>query len=94
MIETALEMQMAPDLQKPTRRHDVFISYSRKDKEFARSLEKALKDYRPPNDLKVPQRNVDVFRDEEDLGEVEYNQAISEHLKGSAKLIFTRDAGK
>ena len=79
---------MERDLQKPTRRHDVFISYSRKDKEFARKLEKALKDYRPPKDLKVPQRNLDVFRDEDDLREVEYNQAIAEHLKGSAKLIL------
>ena len=46
---------MEPNLQKPTRRHDVFISYSRKDKEFARRLEKVLQDYRPPKDLKVPQ---------------------------------------
>lgn len=35
---------MKPVAKKPTYIHDVFISYSRKDKEFARRLEKALED--------------------------------------------------
>jgi len=41
--------------------HDAFISYSRKDVDFARRLEKALEDYKPPKDLKVAQRHLDVF---------------------------------
>jgi len=78
---------MKSDTQKPTFIHDVFISYSRKDKEFAKKLEKALEDYRPPKNLKVPQRNLDVFRDEEDFTGVEYHQSLEKHLKESAKLI-------
>src|SRR5262245_13766794 len=32
---------------------DVFLSYSRKDEEFARRLEEALKNYRLPKDVKT-----------------------------------------
>ena len=78
---------MEPDVQKQTYIHDVFISYSRKDKEFARKLDKSLKDYKPPKDPKVPQRNLDVFRDEEDFTGVEYHHSLEKHLKESAKLI-------
>ena len=58
---------MEADVQKPTFINDAFISYSRKDIEFARKLEKALEDYKPPRDIKVPQRNLVVFRDETDF---------------------------
>jgi len=67
--------------------HNAFISYSRKDQGFARKLEKALEDYKPPKDLPVPHRQLDIFRDEADVTGVEYHQAISKHLKESAKLI-------
>lgn len=78
---------MEPILQKETHIYDVFISYSRKDKEFASRLEKALENYKPSKDLKVPQRNLKIFRDEEDITGVEYNQAIETNLKNSKKLI-------
>ena len=55
-----LEVQQRP-------KHDVFISYSRLDLEFARRLEKALKAYAPPRGLPIPQRRLSVFRDEHDL---------------------------
>ena len=67
--------------------HDIFISYSRKNKEFAAKLEKALEDYKPPKDLNVPQRHLNVFRDENDFTGGEYFQAIDRHLTGSQKLI-------
>lgn len=67
--------------------NDVFISYSRKDKEFARLLEQALEAYRPPRNLPVPQRNLVVFRDEADFTGVEYNTALQRHLESSATLI-------
>ena len=70
-----------------TRTYDVFISYSRKDKVFANALEKALESYRPPRGLNVPQRHLDVFRDEDDFTGVEYHQSIARHLRESVKLI-------
>jgi WD40 repeat protein len=68
---------MGSDVQKSTYAHDAFVSYSRKDKEFARRLEKALEDYKPPKDLKVPQRNLNIFRDEEGFTGVEYQHSLS-----------------
>ncbi len=67
--------------------HDVFISYSRADKEFARKLEKALEDYRPPKNLAVPKRHLSVFRDESDFTGVEYYSSITTHLSVSEKLL-------
>lgn len=68
--------------------HDVFISYSRKDKEFARRLDTALEGYKPPKDLNAPQRNLVVFRDEADFTGVEYHESIERHLRSSAKMIL------
>jgi WD40 repeat protein len=67
--------------------HDVFISYSRKDVAFARRLETALKNYKPPKELKLPARNLNVFRDEEDFTGVEYFTSLDRHLGESSKLI-------
>lgn len=78
---------MQPDIQKSTYTHDAFICYSRKEKEFARKLETALEDYKPPKDRNVPQRNLNIFRDEADFTGIEYRQSIAKHLKDSAKLI-------
>lgn len=68
-------------------RFDAFISYSRKDGEFARRLEQALRAYRPPKDLGVPQRHLSVFRDEADFTGAEYHSALDRNLKDAAKLI-------
>ena len=68
--------------------HDAFISYSRKDKEFARKLDKALKAYTPPRALDVPQRHLDVFRDEEDFTGADYHASIARHLSASRKLLL------
>ncbi len=73
--------------QLPAPAHDVFISYSRKDRDFARALEQALESYRPPRDLPVPQRSLDVFRDEDDFTGVDYDESIGRHLKDSAHLV-------
>ena len=78
---------MEADVQKPTFINDAFISYSRKDIEFARKLEKALENYQPRKDLNVPQRNLVVFRDEADLTGVEYEESIKKQLKNSKKMI-------
>lgn len=67
--------------------HDAFISYSRKDKTFAEQLEKALEQYTPPKELNVPQRHLDIFRDEEDFTGTEYHHSLEKHLKDSDKLI-------
>jgi len=68
--------------------HDVFISYSRKDKEFARRLAKILEDYSPPRALNAPHRNLVVFRDESDFTGTEYHESIERHLRSSAKMIL------
>jgi hypothetical protein len=67
--------------------YDAFISYSRKDKQFAAELERALNSYKPPKDIPLPQRFLRVFRDEADLTGVEYHASIENHLKNAAKLI-------
>src|SRR5215467_9343317 len=78
-------MEMPPD--QVDRAHDAFLSYSRVDKPFAEALEDALESYKPPRDLNVPKRYLDVFRDEHDLTGTEYTSAIQRHLKTSRKLI-------
>ena len=67
--------------------YDAFISYSRKDIVFTRALEKALKSYRPPRDLGLPDRHLRVFRDEADFPGGEYTEAIRRHLGAARKLI-------
>jgi DNA-binding beta-propeller fold protein YncE len=67
--------------------HDIFISYSRRDKDFATRLEKVLEAYVPPKELNLPHRHLDVFRDEEDFTGNEYYQSLDKHLHDSTKLI-------
>ncbi len=67
--------------------YDAFISYSRRDADFARRFEAALDAYRPPRDLAVPQRRLRVFRDESDFSGVEYHASLERNLRASAKLI-------
>ena len=73
--------------QGPSFVNDLFISYSRKDIDFARALEKALTNYYPPKDLNVPKRRLAVFRDEVDFTGVEYNQSLRKHLENSYKML-------
>src|SRR5881296_3919004 len=77
----ALPERLQPD------QYDAFICYSRQDAAFARKLEQALEAYKPPKDLPVPHRHLNVFRDEGDLTGTEYYQSIERHLENSAKLI-------
>ncbi|RMF61139.1 MAG: TIR domain-containing protein [Calditrichaeota bacterium] len=67
--------------------YDAFISYSRKDKEFAIKLEKALENFKPPKIQGVPQRHLKIFRDEEDLSGTEYFQTIDNSLANAKKLL-------
>ena len=45
---------------------DIFVSYSRKDKTFARLLYTELGSYKPPKSLPVPQRYLRAFLDVSD----------------------------
>jgi hypothetical protein len=45
---------MQTDLQTRSFKHDAFISYSRKNLEFAIKLEEALESYEPPKGLNLP----------------------------------------
>lgn len=67
--------------------YDGFISYSRRDKDFAQKLEAALERYRPPDTLDLPQRELVIFRDEADFTGADYFESVTHHLKSSAKLI-------
>ncbi|MCI0665742.1 MAG: toll/interleukin-1 receptor domain-containing protein, partial [Acidobacteria bacterium] len=67
--------------------YDVFISYSRSTRAFARALERALRNYRPPKDLGEPYRYLKVCRDDSDFIGNDYDQVVEEHLKNSHKLI-------
>ena len=78
---------MPLEVEKATFANDAFISYSRKDKEFAARLEKVLRNYKPPKGLNLPQRNLVVFRDEEDFTGGEYHASLEKHLKNSRKMI-------
>lgn len=67
--------------------HDAFISYSRKDSTFASLLKKALEAFSPPKIGTIPQKHLDIFRDEEDFTGTDYHKAVSKHLQTSRKLI-------
>jgi len=68
-------------------KHDAFISYSRKNEEFAAKLEQALEKYKPPKELKLPSRYLDVFRDKADFTAGEYHARLEKNLKESTNLI-------
>jgi WD40 repeat protein len=80
-------MQMPANTPDEGFGQDAFISYSRKNINFASNLEKALENYQPPKDLNAPQRNLNVFRDETDFTGVEYATAVQNRLRDSRKLI-------
>jgi WD40 repeat protein len=71
---------------------DVFLSYSRKDEEFAKRLEEALENYALPKDVQarsILKKRLNVFRDKKDLvpTRADYYQAIEEYLKQSRYLV-------
>jgi hypothetical protein len=68
-------------------RHDAFISYSRHDAGFAGKLEQRLEKYKPPKELGLPQRFLDVFRDTKDFTGPDYKASLGKHLHDLAALI-------
>jgi WD40 repeat protein len=75
------------DSRVPKYRHDAFISYSRRDADFSKSLEAALENFRTPKDLPFPQRHLDIFPDESDFTGTAYHESVKRHLEESATLI-------
>jgi hypothetical protein len=49
--------------QVAAKNYDAFISYSRADKLFAIELENALERYKPPKELTIAGRHLNIFRD-------------------------------
>ena len=76
---------MPPDLDSRTFLNDVFISYSRKDREFAALLQEALRKHKPPKGLNLAQRNPVVFRDEEDFTGTDYHASLENTSRSPGK---------
>jgi hypothetical protein len=72
-----------------------FISYFRKDREFAARLEQTPRDGKPPKGLNLTRRNLVVFRDAAFTG-AEFPESTEGHLKSSAwtAVIFSPKARK
>lgn len=77
----------APESAAAPPKHDIFISYSRRDEPFAAKLEQALERYTPPRGIGVQKHGMRVFRDRDDFTGVDYAEAIDQHLADSAKLV-------
>ncbi len=67
--------------------HDVFVSYSRQESDFARRLERQLESYSPPKALGLPARRLRVFLDTSDIRGEDYDEAISRELSRARNLI-------
>lgn len=68
----------------PNTTYDVFLSYSRRDSEFVKLLEKALTEHEPTDG----QHRLHVFRDEGKITGNEYYRTIERTLRHSRKLIL------
>lgn len=68
--------------------YDAFISYSRRDKEFASRLEETLERYALPTARGEKKRHFNIFRDEQDLVGGDYSESIDRVLQVSRKLIL------
>lgn len=83
---------MAMNAQSNDHHFDVFLSYSRKDEEFAKRLEEALENYRLPKDVQtslITRNRLNVFRDKHDLvpTDGDYWKTIEGYLGRSANLL-------
>ena len=83
---------MAMNTQSSEHHFDVFLSYSRKDEEFAKQLEASLENYRLPKDVPIrliSKNRLNVFRDKRDLvpTDGDYWKTIEGYLSRSANLL-------
>jgi hypothetical protein len=78
---------MEAEMQKKEFVYDVFISYSRRNGEFAEALYKKLSEYRPPTGLDLPTRRMNVFLDKRELYGNDLDEALKRNLLSSAKLL-------
>ena len=67
--------------------HDVFVSYSRQESDFAKLLERKLEAYKPPKGLGLPARRLLVFLDTSDIRGEDYDQTIARELARTRNLI-------
>jgi hypothetical protein len=82
------ELEKETESRKPSHAFDVFLSYSRKDRDFAAKLKNALESYKLPESLKADRRTLNVFRDEAGIEAAgDYYSTIAQHLEGSTKLV-------
>ena len=79
--------QMKAEIQREEPVYDVFISYSRRNGEFAEALYKKLSEYKPPKGLELPQRHLSVFLDKRELYGNDLDASLKRNLLNSAKLL-------
>jgi hypothetical protein len=65
-VNTVLDFaNSAPSMAVPNAfEFDVFVSYSRKGRDFCALVEGSLRAYKPPSGLNLGQQRVSVFRDQ------------------------------
>lgn len=78
---------MKAEIQKKEFVYDAFISYSRRNGEFAEALYKKLSDYKPPKGLDLPQRRLNVFLDKRELFGNDLDESLKRNILNSAKLL-------
>ena len=78
---------MTGEIQKREFVYDAFISYSRRNEEFAEALYKKLSDYKPPRSLNLQQRRLNVFLDKSELVGNDLDESLKRNLLNSAKLL-------
>lgn len=85
-------MDFESETANAQRQYRAFISYSRKDKVFARRLHKALETYRLPDDIVSGGKKVDgigrIFRDDDEMAAAaDIGASIRSAIEASASLI-------
>lgn len=78
---------MEVKIQKQEFVYDAFISYSRRNAEFAEAFYKRLSEYRPPKGLNLLQRRLSIFLDQRELYGNDLDEALKRNLLNSAKLV-------
>jgi tetratricopeptide (TPR) repeat protein len=69
--------------------YDAFLSYSHTDLKFAEWLEEQLESYRPPSNIPLLNKRLNIFRDESDVrAATDLTEELRKHIGSSRYLII------